>query len=234
MRSAILLIAFITAGCQSDKMRIGNARGSLWQWVDAPKHVVEHASSVLCAPTESWTIDHTIDFGEKRLVAEPFDVVCIRAKHGKTYICTVVHGQWTWLGGTQELKHLSALYQPTLQKLASKADKPATQEFCRHVAYLHRGPYRHLLSRDFKQDPHLDGWLYGTKSSVSDLFRYSIDPQATIRGKYREVVFWVIVGDGTVERWAIRMREQNGGVEMTSISVQEVEPRGTFNCPICL
>lgn len=228
-----LLSAFILTGCQSGKVRIGNSKGRAWQWADAPKHVVEHASSVLGTTAQNWEVEHMVNFDEKPLSAAPFDVVVISAKHTrKNYICTIVNGEWTWLGGTNELNHLSALYQPVLQKLSSKKDESTTQAFCRDVAYLHKGPYRHLFTRDFEKDPYIEGWVYGTKSNVNDLHKYCIDPKIIVHGKRRELVFWVIVGDGAVERWAIRMRNQNGGTEITSIDVKEVEHRGTFNCPI--
>lgn len=232
---ALALVLGFT-GCQSTPaMRLGEPAKREWDWANVPVSVVAHAKTQLTPPPESWAVTHLKDHGE-HVADRPFAVVLLRDSQGRNYNCTVIDGKWTWLGDTEGLRHLSSLYQTQLQKAASKT-KSGTHltPLCGDLAFLHQGPYRVVLCQNFEgAEEYRQGWIYNTSRTMADLLRHCVDPQVRWPQGHSqgELIFGVIVGDGSVEQWSVHLRRgKMGTIEITRIDFHQKEPPGTFNCP---
>lgn len=233
-----LALGFCLSSCQSTPaMRLGDATKREWDWADVPVSVVEHAKTQLTPPAENWTVTHLKDHGE-HVADRPFEIVLLRDSQGRNYHCTVIDGRWTWLGDTEGLRHLSSLYQTQLQNAASKSKGGAhLPPLCGDLAFLHRGSYRVVLRQNFEdKEEYRQGWIYNTPRTMADLLRHCVDPQVRWPQGHSqgELIFGVIVADGSVEQWRVHLlRGKMGGIEISHIQVRQKEPPGTFNCPHC-
>jgi hypothetical protein len=192
-----------------------------WTRVNAPVSVVRAAKEILVGDPKTWTV-HKIrnydDTGQETVVLDDRE-----------------NGRLIFLAGKRRWIRLNERHSlPVINKIlkASARARKETIYYAESLMYLYKGPERMVLSEKLWGviASESDQWL-GRDRNIRHLERWHHDPTITRDGKRRVIAFNAIDNWGSIEKWTLFGRKDNGMI-IEKMTVEIIRPRRTFSYPI--
>ena len=211
-----------TGACQ----RIGRLNPApAFASVDAPRIVIQAASSVLKGNPSLWYVNHIYNYSKQGK-----EVVCLLDTNDNCMIYLIQSDRWVHLNTTNSLPYINEVLTMMITKQQEMEDPQILVWYIGSLAFIYKGPERVVLSDNFLRvnGPYIDVWLHGKEKSPDVLRSLCKDPRMVQLKDGILVQCNIITNKGAVEYWSVKVRLDTS-IEILAVSVNQSFEDGSFS-----
>jgi hypothetical protein len=193
--------------------------------VDAPASVFEAARKTFEGKPETWSV-----IRDEEYYGPEKTVVTIADSRHHVFVCLVGRDRWIRLNDNGGIPFIDQLVSAVWKGKFSTATLDEQRNYSRAVVALSKGEGWVLSGEEmelYRKVPTGIDSVLGSETRISELTKFFVDPVLTQVGSEAQLAFYVVTGEGAIERWTVHGREDKRFV-LRDITIQTMREKGSF------